>query len=59
MMMVIIMSYKFDLSKVFNSKVTLQDKDIQYLRKEYGDNDLKRAYDLNLKCIIRLEMLNG
>lgn len=45
------MSYKFYLCKVFNSRVALRDKDIQYLRKEYDDNDLK--------CIIRLEMLNG
>ena len=52
------MSYKFDLCKVFNSKVILRDKDIQYLRKKYDDYDLKRVYDLNLKCIVRLGALN-
>ena len=52
------MSYKFDLGKVFDSRITLRDKDIQYLRKKYDDYDLKRVYNLNLKCAIRLEMLN-
>ena len=52
------MSYKFDLGKVFDSRITLRDKDIQYLRKKYNDYDLKRAYAFNLKCAIRLEMLN-
>lgn len=52
------MSYKFDLNKICRFKIMLDDKDIQYLRKKYDDHDLKRAYDLNLKCVIRLEVLD-